>query len=196
MGLTPVPDDHLAAVVTTLEMHARPRPRALPASPLRLARWDAPEPERYRELFRRVGGPWLWFSRLLLDDAALVAITRRPETQVHAVIDSRRIEVGLLELTHHADDWCMIDYFGLVPELIGAGHGRWLMGMAMAMAWTPTTRFVRVNTCTLDHPKALGFYQAQGFAAVGRTVETFRDPRLTGALPVDTAPQVPLVKRR
>ncbi|MBM3929314.1 MAG: GNAT family N-acetyltransferase, partial [Sphingomonadales bacterium] len=50
---------------------------------------------------------------------------------------------------------------------------------------------VWVHTCTLDHPKALGFYRASGFAPYKRTVETFHDPRATGILPVDTAPHVP-----
>jgi GNAT superfamily N-acetyltransferase len=197
MTLTPVPDGHLATVVTTLEMRERPRARPLPASPLRLVRWDAPDPAKYRALFTRVGGPWLWYSRLVMDDAALIAATHRGGTQVHAVLDRQGIEVGLLELSHQDDgDGCMIDYFGLIPELAGQGHGRWLMAMAMALAWKPGTRVVRVNTCTLDHPRALGFYMAQGFAAVERRVESFAEPRLIGALPEDAAPQIPLIRRR
>lgn len=191
--MTPVADDHLATVVTTLEMHARPRPRPLPASPLRLVAWPKPTPDAYRTLFRRVGGPWLWYSRLVMRDAELVAATHRDETQVHAVIDPAGIEVGLLELTHPEPDWCALDYFGLVPELTGRGHGNWLMQLAMAMAWRPEVTKVRVNTCTLDHPAALGFYRRHGFVAVKRTVETFRDPRVTGVLPADAAPQIPCV---
>ncbi|WP_066550161.1 MULTISPECIES: GNAT family N-acetyltransferase [unclassified Sphingomonas] len=189
--MTPVADDHLATVVTTLEMHARPRPRPLPASPLRLVAWPKPAPDAYRTLFRRVGGPWLWYSRLVMRDAELVAATHRHETQAHAVIDPAGIEVGLLELTHPEPDWCALDYFGLVPELTGRGHGNWLMQLAMAMAWRPEVTMVRVNTCTLDHPAALGFYRRHGFVAVKRTVETFRDPRVTGVLPADAAPQIP-----
>lgn len=196
MGLTPVPDDHLATIVTTLEMHARPKPRPLPASRLRLVPWPAPAPAAYRALFARVGAPWLWYSRLAMDDAALIAATHRAETQVHAVVDPAGIEVGLLELTHPAPDWCSIDYFGVVPELAGRGHGRWLMAMAMARAWMPGVAFVRVNTCTLDHPRALGFYQAMGFVPVRRTVETFPDPRVTGLLPREAAPHIPLLASR
>jgi GNAT superfamily N-acetyltransferase len=195
VGLIPVPEGHVAAVVTTLEMRARPRARPMPPSPLRLVRWQAPDPERYRALFRRVGGPWLWYSRLVVDDARLVALTHRPETQVQVAVDAQGIEVGLLELSHLGEA-CTIDYFGLVPELTGQGHGRWLMAMAMTLAWRPETAVVRVNTCTLDDRRALGFYRAQGFEAVARAVETFPDPRLIGVLPAETAPQVPLVSRR
>src|SRR3546814_11941923 len=40
MGLTLVPDDQLATIVTTLEMTARPALRPLPESPLHLVRWE------------------------------------------------------------------------------------------------------------------------------------------------------------
>ena len=76
-GLHAVPDDHVATIVTTLEMRTRPPLRPMPASPLRLTRWDAPAPDRYRTLFRRVGARWLWYSRLVMDDAALTAIIAR-----------------------------------------------------------------------------------------------------------------------
>lgn len=190
---TRVPPDQLATIVTRLEMTTRPRPAPLPPSPLQLVRWPQPEPEKYRALFRRVGAPWLWYSRLLLDDARLIAATHRDATQVHAVVDRSGIEIGLLELTHPAPDWCSIDYFALVPALTGRGHGRWLMAMAMALAWRPGVAAVRLNTCSLDHPSALNFYRAQGFVAVAREIETFADPRVTGILPVDAAPQIPLL---
>jgi GNAT superfamily N-acetyltransferase len=196
VGLTPVPDDHVATVVTTLQMRERPRARPLPASPLRIQRWTAPEPDKYRALFRRVGAPWLWFSRLAMTDGQLIAATHRAETQIHAVLDRAGVEVGLLELTHPEPDWCSLDYFGLVPELTGRGHGGWLMALAMQLAWRPGVTEVRVHTCTLDHPRALGFYIAQGFRATGRTVETFPDPRATGLLPADTAPQIPYLANR
>lgn len=196
MGLIPVAADQLATVVTTLEMRERPRARPLPDSRLRLARWPAPAPDTYRALFRRVGAPWLWYSRLALSDAGLIAATHRPQTQVHAVVDAGGIEVGLLELSHAAADACVLDYVALVPELTGQGHGRWLMALAMQLAWRPGVERVSVNTCTLDHPRALGFYRAQGFVAVARTVETFPDPRVLGLLPPDAAPQVPLLASR
>jgi GNAT superfamily N-acetyltransferase len=196
MALIPVAADEVATVVTTLEMRERPPLRPVPPSPLRLVRWRAPTPARYRALFRRVGEPWLWYSRLVMDDAALIRATHGDRTQVHAVVDGAGVEVGMLELTHPEPDWCALDYFGLIPELTGRGHGRWLMAMAMALAWRPGVAFVRVNTCTLDHPRALGFYRAQGFMPVGRTLETFPDPRALGLLPPTAAPQVPYLATR
>ena len=191
MALIPVDSGDLATIVTTLEMTRRPPLRPLPASPLRLVRWATPEPEKYRTLFRRVGGPWLWYSRLAMDDAALTAIVHDCSVEVYAVTDRAGIEVGLLELDLRHAGACELSYFGLVPELAGRGHGGWLMAEAMARCWRPVVTRVWVHTCTLDHPAALGFYRKQGFVAMKRTIETFPDPRRLGLLPVEMGAHIP-----
>lgn len=198
MGLTPVPDDELATIVTTLDMTARPPLLPIPDSPLRLVRWDAPDPEKYRALFRRVGAPWLWFSRLVMAEDDLVAIIHDPRVLVFAVVDRRGVEVGMLELDFGSSGQCELSYLGLVPELTGQGHGRWLIAQALALAWREDIVRVWLHTCTLDHPGALGFYRASGFKPLRRTIETFVDPRSLGILPVDAAPQIPYLadKRR
>ncbi|QNA84789.1 GNAT family N-acetyltransferase [Sphingomonas sp. So64.6b] len=192
MGLTPVADAEVATIVTTLEMRQRPPARPLPDSRLRLTIWDRPTPAKYRALFRRVGAPWLWFSRLVMDDRALIRIIHDPDVAIFAVVDSAGIEVGMLELDFREPRTCELSYFGLIPELAGQGHGRWLMAQALNRAWIKGIDRVWVHTCTLDHPAALGFYRKSGFAAISRTIETFPDPRLTGDLPRDAAPQIPL----
>jgi GNAT superfamily N-acetyltransferase len=192
-SLTSVPDDMLATVVTSLEMTARPRPAPLPSAPLRLVRWPAPPSERYRALFRRVGEPWLWFSRLVLPEADLRALLDDPAIEVHAVADRTGIEVGMVELDFRTAGTCQLAYFGLVPELTGKGLGRWLMASTLALAWRPGVTRLGVHTCTLDHPSALGFYRRSGFVAVRRFVETFADPRASGLLSPDAAPQIPLL---
>ncbi len=191
--LTSVVPGELAAVVTSLEMRERPRPRPLPAVPLTLVRWKDPSANAYRTLFARVGATWLWFSRLLLDDAALLDIIGDSAVEVSAVFDRRGIEIGLLELDFRVAGECEIAFLGLVPELAGHGHGRWLMAQALAMGWRKHVTRMWVHTCTLDHPSALNFYRAQGFVPFARAVETFADPRLLGVLPRDAAPQVPLI---
>lgn len=193
MGLTPVPADEIATIVTTLEMTKRPAPRPLPESPLQLTAWAIPDPAKYRALFRRVGAPWLWFSRLAMDDATLTRIIHAPAVAVFAVLDRRGIEVGMLELDFRERGTCELAYLGLIPELAGHGHGRWLMAHALMRAWAKGIERVWVHTCTLDHPSALGFYRASGFTAVSRTIETFPDPRVAGLLPADAAPQIPLL---
>ncbi|MCW3836041.1 GNAT family N-acetyltransferase [Sphingomonas canadensis] len=191
MGLIPVPGEQIATIVTSLEMRERPRPRPMPDSPLRLAPWNQPTPEKYRALFRRIGQPWLWFSRLVMDDAQLSAIIHDPGVAIFAAVDPRGIEVGILELDFRTPGETEIAFFGLIPELNGQGHGGWMMAQALARAWTKDTARVWVHTCTLDHPGALGFYRRHGFVPYARAVETFADPRLAGALPAEAAPQIP-----
>jgi GNAT superfamily N-acetyltransferase len=191
--LTPVLPGELAAIVTSLEMRARPMPRPLPAAPLRLTRWADATPDAYRTLFRRVGEPWMWFSRLLLDDAALTAIIHDPAVDLYAVTDRAGVEIGMLELDFRTPGECEIAFFGLVRELTGKGHGDWLMAQALALGWRKDVTRMWVHTCTLDHPGALGFYRRNGFTPFARAVETFADPRLLGILPQDCAPQIPLI---
>lgn len=194
-GHPAVPGDQVATIVTMLEMTERPRPRPLPDAALRLVRWERPGADKYRALFRRVGARWLWFSRLVMDDATLGAIIHDTRVEIYAAVDRAGVEVGMLELDFRVAGACEIGYFALVPELTGKGLGRWLMAQALALGWRGGVTRVWLHTCTLDHPGALGFYRAQGFVATARAVETFVDPRVTGVLPADAAPQVPLLAR-
>ncbi len=193
MSLIPVKAGEVATIVTSLEMLERPRPRPLPESLLRLVKWEKPSPEKYRALFRRIGEPWLWFSRLIMDEARLAGILHAPAVETFDVADPRGIEIGLLELDFREKETCELSFVGLVPELAGQGHGRWLMAHALMRAWRPDVTRVWVHTCTLDHPKALGFYRASGFVPFARAVETFPDPRLSGHLPREAAPHIPLL---
>jgi GNAT superfamily N-acetyltransferase len=187
-----VPGDELAAVVTYLEMR-RPADHPVPPSPLSLERVEVPQPEHYRALFRLIGGPWLWFSRLLLDDAHLAEIIQHPRVELHSVIDEGGREVGMLELDFREPGECELAFIGLVPELAGQGHGRWLLAEAVRRAWREGVERVHVHTCSLDHPAALSAYRRAGFTPYKRAVERFPDPRLRGILPRDSAPQVPLL---
>ena len=191
--LTPVAPGELAAIVTSLEMRERPEARALPASPFRLERRIEPATAAYRDLFRRVGAPWLWFSRLAMSDAELEAIIRDPRVEIYAPLDPADAEVGIVELDFRQPRECEIAFFGLVPELAGKGHGDWLMAQTLALGWRGDVQRIWVHTCTLDHPRALDFYRRNGFVPFARAVESFADPRLLGILPSDAAPQIPLL---
>jgi GNAT superfamily N-acetyltransferase len=191
---SPIPDGHVAAIATSLEMTAKPPLRPTPASELRLERWEAPSLEQYRQLYRRVGEPWLWFSRLIMTDAELAAIIHDPEVMIRPVIDRRGFEVGILELDFREANQCEIAFFGLIPELNGKGHGRWLMAMALQLGWAREgMKRMWVHTCTLDGPGALGFYIKSGFVPYQRQLETFPDARLSGHLPMNAAPQIPIL---
>ena len=192
MSYEPVRDDELAAVVTYLEMRSPPE-QPVPPSPFTLKRVEVPQPEHYRELFRLIGGPWLWFSRLILDDAHLAAIIQHPKVELYAVRDEAGREVGLLELDFREGHECELAFIGLAPELSGKGYGRWLLAEAVRRAWREGVDRVHVHTCSLDHPAALPAYRRAGFTPYKRAIERFPDPRLLGVLPRDCAPQIPLL---
>ena len=192
MSYEPVADTDLAAVVTYLDMRSAPTDE-VPPSTLDLQRIEHPTPDQYRALFRLVGAPWLWFSRLTLDDARLLEIIADPKVELYVVLDGNGRDVGMLELDFREEGECELAFVGLIPDLSGLGHGRWLLAEAVSRAWREGIARVHVHTCSLDHPAALAAYRRAGFTAVRRAIERFPDPRLTGILPKDCAPQVPLL---
>jgi GNAT superfamily N-acetyltransferase len=192
MSYEPVADGELAAVVTYLEMRS-PADQPVIWSPLSLHRVDVPQPEHYRDLFRLIGAPWLWFSRLTLDDAHLAEIIQHPKVELYSVRDEHDREVGMIELDFREPHECELAFIGLIPELSGKGHGRWLLAEALKRAWREGVDRVHVHTCTLDHPAALSAYRRAGFTPYRRAVERFPDPRLVGILPKECAPQIPLL---
>ena len=191
MSYDPVADGELAAVVTYLEMREPPALETAQSS-LQLRRVGNPKLEQYRALFRKIGAPWLWFSRLTMDDEALGTIIQDPKVELFEVAAVEAV-VGMLELDFREPDQCELAFIGLVPELAGQGHGRWLLGEAVRLAWREGVTRVHVHTCSLDHPAALSAYRRAGFIPCKRAVERFPDPRLLGILPSDCAPQVPLL---
>ena len=192
MSYEPVAEGELAAVVTFLEMRSPPE-HSVPSSPMSLKRVEVPQPEHYRDLFRLIGAPWLWFSRLTLDEAHLAEIIQHPKVELYSVLHETNREVGMVELDFREPHDCELAFIGLIPELSGKGHGRWLLAEAVRLAWREGVDRVHVHTCSLDHPAALSAYRRAGFTAYKRALERFPDPRLAGILPRDCAPQVPLL---
>ncbi|MEO9025637.1 MAG: GNAT family N-acetyltransferase [Candidatus Tumulicola sp.] len=192
-GYIDLPAGKLANVATSLEMHERPAPRPDPPGAAgTLTRLENPDPDRYRRLFRRVGGPYLWSSRLALGEEALARILADPRVEIYA-LKSDDDEIGFLELDFRFGDECEIAFFGLVESAIGSGNGRLLMNRAIERAWSQPIRRLWMHTCTLDHPDAMAFYVRSGFRPFKRQIELYDDPRLIGLLPRTAAPQVPLL---
>jgi len=192
-GLHGVPAGHTASVVTYLEMRSQAPARPCADLPLRLQRVMRPDPDWYLRLFRRVGDAWLWFGRLEMARSELERLLEDPLVHVHAVMDGAA-ELGLLELDFRVQGQCELAYFGLVPEAVGGGAGRWMMNEAIRMAWAEGITRFHVHTCTLDHPGALAFYRRSGFMAYKREIEIAPDPRLIGLIPESAAPHVPLIR--
>jgi GNAT superfamily N-acetyltransferase len=194
-GYHHLPPGKIAAVVTWLEMTAPPPPRPVPEGyGYRLERWLAPDPARYRALYRAVGETWLWFSRLSMADAALAAIIRDPLVEVFALV-KEGAEIGLLELDFRDPAGAEIAFFGVTPGHEGTPAARFMMNAALDRVWSGRSGVTRlmVHTCTLDHPAAVGFYRRSGFRPYLRSVEIADDPRLAAGANRDAAAWFPIV---
>lgn len=182
----------IAAIATSLEMRQRPALRPAPAGlGGEIVSWTQPEPEAYLALYRKVGGPHLWFSRLYMTPAELSAVLRDPATSMFSWRVAGEDE-GLLELDFSEPESCEIKYFGVVPSQQGTGAARALMNHAIETAFSRAVQRLWLHTNTIDHPRALAFYQRSGFVPIGQSLEIADDPRLNGALPRDCAPHVPI----
>jgi GNAT superfamily N-acetyltransferase len=191
-GYSDVPSGKIAAIVTHLEMTARPTPRSDPAGAWTLRRVEMPPLDWFRDLYLRVGEEWLWFSRMRMPDADLAAIIQAPLVEVYALEHEGRDE-GLLELDFRDAGQCEIAFFGVSAKLIGSGAGRWLMNRTLELSWSRPIARVWVHTCTFDHPAALAFYRRSGFRPFRRQVEIADDPRLDGTAPRGAARHVPII---
>jgi len=192
-GFYDVAPGHLATVVTHLELTA-PAPQRACTQPegVDLRHVPAPELGWYRDVFRAVGGvPWLWFSRLVANDDDVRAVLTDPDVEVHALYRGEEA-LGVLELDFRDKGACELALFGVVPSLTGTTAGRFLMNAAIDLAWRPGVERFHLHTCTLDHPRALAFYQRSGFVPLRQEVEILADPRLSGVLPRTAAPHIPV----
>ncbi|HPT28241.1 MAG TPA: GNAT family N-acetyltransferase [Bryobacteraceae bacterium] len=193
-GYTAVAPGRIAAVATYLEM-TTPRalaPRELPSG-VAIRHEAKPDLDWYRRLFRKVGEHWLWFSRLEMSDAELVAVLSDPLVEVR-VLEVDCVECGLLELDLRDPADVELSFLGLTPDRMAKGLGGHLMETAIQRVCrnSPPPRFW-LHTCTFDHPTALGFYMKYGFKPYRQVIEVKPDPRLSGLLPRSAAPQIPII---
>lgn len=194
-GYIDLPPGKIAAVVTYLELAPPPALRHPGAGRDGQAPALAPigaDLARYRRLFREIGEPWLWVSRLQLADEALGAILSNAEVEALAVVREGR-DIGLLELDFREGGACEIAFLGLVPGATGQGTGRFLIESAIVRAAARGVQRLWLHTCTFDHPGALAFYRKAGFRPFKRALEVLDDPRLSGLMPREAGPHVPVI---
>lgn len=121
----------------------------------------------YRRLYREVGEPWSWDQRTGLSDAALGAILVDPRLEV-SVLEVDGAAGGFVELDSRLGDEVLVAYFGLLPELIGRGLGRYFLDWSVRRAWLTRPRRLWLATSSLDHPRALANYLEAGFVEFDR----------------------------
>ena len=155
----------LDVTITYLEQTERhhypapPRPRR----PAALMRAVDPPVHFYRYLYALVGDPYNWVSRKRLDDEELAALIKHEDVHIYVLyVDGA--PAGFAELDNRQREIADIKFFGLAPDFIGQGLGRYFLINTIENAWGLGPERIRLETCTLDHPAALPLYQKLGFA--------------------------------
>ena len=154
-------------VITHLELAPGDfRPKYIPRDAVSFSHVTPPIPELNRFFYAAVGGQWFWLDRrpwTLAQWESQLADPNRVETWILAV---GGVPAGYVELERRGGDLVEIAYLGLLRQFTGAGLGAHLLSSACARALGMEARAVIVNTCNLDHPKALANYRARGFRPV------------------------------
>lgn len=167
---TPAPVAEIAYTVTYLEMTRRPdrpRPPRVMNRAVSLLRAEQPPVHFFRYLYDMVGRDYHWTDLHGWSDAAIEAFVQHKAVALY-VMYLGGVPGGFVLLDGRRHPACEIAYFGLAPEAVGQGHGNWLLGTAIHMAWDGDIASLSVNTCSLDHPRALPLYQKWGFEPVRR----------------------------
>lgn len=159
----------LPMTVTFLEMRAKPSvlPPPQPRGKVALLRVEKPATHFYRYLYDAIGKDYYWVDRKRLDDDALALVIQDPLNRLFALYADGS-PAGMAELDLRKSGTANISYFGLMPEAIGRGLGYFFLYHTCINAWLEPIERLTVNTCTLDHPRALPLYQRMGFAPYDR----------------------------
>jgi GNAT superfamily N-acetyltransferase len=170
----PRADGQLAVTISYLELAAtdwtkRGQP---PGIKIEITREPSPSVALYREIYDRVGRPWLWYERRVLSDEALGDILRTPGHELHLARHDRAL-VGYFEILNGE-----IQFFGLTPDYIGQRIGPWLLDRAIERGLALGNDTLILNTNSLDHPKAFDTYRKAGFRFLRRETKNVPDPRM------------------
>jgi len=99
---------------------------------------------------------------LKLSDAELTAILQDPRVEIH-VLYADGVPAGFAELDRRVEGEIEIKQFGLMPEFLGQGLGKYFLQWTLERAWSYKPTRVWLHTCNLDHPAALPMYLTAGF---------------------------------
>lgn len=116
----------------------------------------------YRFLYDAVGREYHWLSRRKLSDAELASIIHDPLDELH-VLHVEGTPAGFAELDRRRSNEVELVQFGLMPEFIGQGLGKWFLQWTINRAWAYQPSRFWLHTCTLDHRGALPLYKQAGF---------------------------------
>lgn len=132
--------------------------------------WENPDAEKYLQLFHRVGDPWGWTGRLLIEPEALNKLLLDEQVEIWHFFQKDEL-CAYFEIDFRQKGEAEIVHLGLLPEFTGKGLGQKLIASAVAMAGRKGDK-VWLHTCEHDHPSALKAYLKAGFSIEKEELET------------------------
>lgn len=157
--------------ITWLEMTARPAwdwPRQPLGHSAVLVRAEAPPVWYFLALYDAVGRDYAWEDMHREDPATLAEWLAHSDVALWTLM-AQGWPQGFFLLDAREPAVSELSYFGLVPQSVGRGLGQFLLRTAILTAWDrPDLDRLTVNTCSLDHPRALAMYQKHGFSVVAQ----------------------------
>ena len=119
----------------------------------------------------------MWSARTTCGSIERASVT----SQLRQIIHDRDIELyvlyfqgspaGYAELNFAQYPDVELVHFGLVPESMGRGLGRYFLTRLIELVWSRSPNRLHIQTCTLDHPAALGLYRKCGFVPFDKVVK-------------------------
>ncbi len=133
-----------------------------PIHSTRISRINTPSVDFYKFLYRAVGSDFNWIDRLLISDVELGTIIHDDRVDVF-VLEVNGESTGFSELDRRVLNEVEIAYFGLLPQFVGKGLGKFFLNWTLREAWANEPTRVWLHTCDLDHEAALPNYLRAGF---------------------------------
>jgi len=153
-----------SVTVTFFEMHKR---KELPVTLANTHFELLPSPisaDEYRKYYYGVGEKHFWLDRMVIPDEELYEKINADNVDIFLFYVHKEV-AGYIEFVKE-EKYVEILYFGLMPAFIGQGYGKYFLQWVIAKAWSYKPEWIQLNTCSLDHPNALGTYKKAGFTEV------------------------------
>ena len=116
--------------------------------------------------YKQVGKKYYWTDWLNKSEKELNSFVSDKNVFFYTLIKDGW-PAGFFMLDYREKQICNLSFLGLVEEAIGLGLGEYLLKTAILTAWdSKKIESLTVNTCSLDHKRALHLYQKNGFAPV------------------------------
>lgn len=151
--------------VNFLEMHTNPMFVLFEKNEVYFTQLQKPiDVDAYRHYYYNVGFKWNWLDRLAMS-----------YEELSEKINTNNIDIFVLKVNNEDAGYAEFDvqkeyveivYFGLFPDYIGKGLGKFFIRWVVNKAWSYNREYIQLNTCALDHPNALNVYQSVGFKIV------------------------------